>query len=404
MKLFIRLYALQLKQYIKAMPLAILGSILFIALTAAASIGILKYNESPEDTLVKASVAVVATDIDESYMNMGLNMLGKMASTSDYFTFTVMDPDEAEKALSRGKIIAIINFPEGAVEGILDGTNDPVDIRFNDSNPLSSVLLTELTKSGATLLSGAQAGTYTTAKLFYDNDRGSELYGAFNDVDEIGFKLVLKRGALFDDDTSDTKSGNATIAYFLGTAVILVLIFFGLTLAGNIYYDNNAYLILGSSKKGFSIAYYAAKLLSLTTIYYLATSILLVVALKNEYIGSLIGKIDSAKLFLNPLLIALYISAFLSMLMFMMPRSMDGILLIFITSIVLTIASGLLIPVAFMPLIFTRLHGALPFTSLHSYIVSIIGLGDSYIPGIIYTLIFMIIGYLVLKIKIKNAS
>ena len=238
----------------------------------------------------------------------------------------------------------------------------------------------------------------------FAKDQRFKKYGAFNDVDEIGFKLVLKRGALFDDDTSDTKSGNATIAYFLGTAVILVLIFFGLTLAGNIYYDNNAYLILGSSKKGFSIAYYAAKLLSLTTIYYLATSILLVVALKNEYIGSLIGKIDSAKLFLNPLLIALYISAFLSMLMFMMPRSMDGILLIFITSIVLTIASGLLIPVAFMPLIFTRLHGALPFTSLHSYIVSIIGLGDSYIPGIIYTLIFMIIGYLVLKIKIKNAS
>ncbi len=384
--------------------MALIGSLIFIALTAAASFGIFKYYESPEEeSLVKASVAVVATDIDDTYLNMGLNMLGKMASTSDYFSFIIMEPDEAKEALKRGKIIAIIDFPEGAVEGILDGTNDPVDIRFNDSNPLSSVLLTELTKSGATLLSGAQAGTYTTAQLFYANDKGQDLYEAFGDVDEIGFKLVLKRGALFDDD-NDAYSSNGSIIFFIGTAVILVLIFFGLTLAGNIHYDNNAFLILGSSKKGFSLAYYLAKVLSLASVYYVATTLLLVVLFNNSMLEGFIGKVDTARLIIHPLLIALYISAFLTMLMFMMPRSMDGILLIFITSIVLTIASGLLIPASFMPGIFTKLHNLLPFTSLHAYIISIVGQGNGYIYGVIYTFIFAILGFILLRFKIKNAS
>lgn len=404
MKLFTRLYFLQLKQYIKALPLAILGSILFILLTGAASYGIFKYYETPEDNgLVKATVAVVTGDMDDAYLNIGINMLGKMASTSDYFSFTVMDEDDAEKALKKGKIIAIIDFPDGAVESILDGTNDPVNIRFNDSNPLSSVLLTELTKSGATLLSGAQAGTYTTAQLFYDNDMGSKLYDAFNDVDEIGFKLVLKRGSLFDDDGEDS-SANATIAYYLGTAVILVLIFFGLTLAGNIYYDNNAYLMLGKTKRGFEPAYYAAKLLTLTTIYYVSIVVLLLFLFSNDIIGQFIGKVNYTGLFINSLLASLFIASFLTMLMFMMPRSMDGILLIFIASIVLTIASGLLIPTAFMPVTITRLHNILPFTGLHSFIVNIIGLGDINWIGIIYTLVFMIIGFILLKIKIKKAA
>lgn len=401
MKLFIRLYVSQLKQYIKSLPLAILGSCIFILLTAVASFGIFKYYETPEDDgIIKATVGVVTNGMDSQYVSLGLGMLGSMASTSDYFSFKVMESDEANKALDKGKIIAIVNFPEGAVEGILNGTNDPVDIRFNQSNPLSSVLLTELTKSGATLLSGAQAGTYTTAELFYKYDKGSELYNAFNDVDELGFKLVLKRGSLFDSYEDDTT--NTTIAYYMGTAIILVLIFLGLTMAKNVYFDNDAFLSFGRSQKGFELSYFIAKIASLTTVLYVATIILLSIIFRIQALKHYIPHPSMPRLYLVSLLIALFLASYLSMLMFTMPRSMDGILLVFITSIVLIIVSGLLIPLSFLPDALVKLHNQLPLTGLHNYITSIMKLNANYSTGLIYTFLFMVAGFVLLKLRAKR--
>lgn len=389
----------------KALPLALLGSLIFLLLTGAASAGIFKYFHSDEEeALVKATVGVVVRDIDDSYLNMGLTMLGSMSSTSDYFTFKVMDEDDAEKALQKGKIIAVFDFQEGAIDGILYGTNEPIAIRFNESNPLSSVLLTELTRSGATLLSGAQAGTYTTSDIFYICDEYDKVSTAFADVDDINFKFVLKRGSLFDEEDQE-ESGSATIIYYVGTAIILVLLFFGLTLSENIHYDNDAYLLFGKSHRGFEISYLLAKLLSLTTVFYVVSLCLITTIYKLPALDDYIRHISTLQLIFYPLFVALYISTFITMLMFMMPRSMDGILLTFITSIVLTVISGLLIPLAFMPSVFISLHNYLPFTSLHSGIVNIAGLGEGQIfTGFVYIIIFVLISLVLLHKKLRKAS
>lgn len=405
MTLLFRLLLLQLKKYIKALPLALLGSIIFILLTGAASAGIFKYfHSSDDDSLVKATVAVVVNDLDDTYVNMGLKMLGSMSSTSDYFTFKVMESEEAEKALRKNKVIAVFDFPEGAIDGILNGTNDPVSIRFNESNPLSSVLLTELTRSGATLLSGAQAGTYTTADIFYICDEYDKVSTAFGDVDDINFKFVLKRGSLFEEEDTD-ESGNASIIYYMGTAIILVLIFFGLTLSENIYYDADAYLLFGKSHKGFEPAYFFAKLISLTTVIYVVSLILLTILLKIPFLSEFVARLSVTRLVLCPLLIALFISSYITMLMFMMPRSMDGILLTFIISLIFATISGLLIPIAFLPPVFVTIHNFLPFTALHSGIVYITGLSKINILGYLaYILIFITIGLIFLHNRIRKAS
>lgn len=407
MKLLIRLYLTQLKQYIKALPLALLGSLIFILLTGAASVGLFKYFTASEDDgqIVKATVGVVVRDIDDEYLDMGINMLGSMASTSDYFTFKPMEEDEAEKALSKGKIIAIFDFPENAIDGILSGANDPVNIRFNQSNPLSSVLLTELTRSGATLLSGAQAGTYTTADLFYLSENSTDLYNAFVDIDNINFKLVLKRGSLFNDDEDEESSGNATILYYAGTAIILVLVFFGLTLASNIYFDNDSYLFFGKTHKGFEMSYFFSKIMSLSTVYYFISLLLLFTLSQIKALDFIFEDLSVIKLIFTPVFIALFIASMLTMLMYMMPRSMDGILLSFIVAIILTTISGLLIPLAFMPAVFIQIHNYLPFTALHMSIVSIYRLSDGNIlPGIAYIALFLVIGYMLLHNKIKRIS
>lgn len=405
MKLTIRLYLLQLKRYFRALPLALLGSLIFLLLTGAASAGIFKYfHNDDEESIVKATVGVVTGDIDDSYVKLGLNMLGNMSSTSSYFSFEVMEPDKAAKALEKGKIIAVFEFPDGAIDGILNGTNDPITIKFNESNPLSSVLLTELTRSGATLLSAAQAGTYTTADIFYICDEYDNVYTAFGDVDDINFKFVLKRGSLFEEEDRD-ETGNATVLYYIGTAVILVLIFFGLTLSENIHYDNDAYLMFGKSHRGFEASYYFAKLLSLSTIFYIVTVLLLTALVNIPALSTYFKHVSTTNLYLCPIFIAIFIASFITMLMFIMPRGMDGILLTFITSIVLTVISGLLIPLAFMPEAFITLHNYLPFTTLHSSIVSIAGLQKANIlAGLIYICCFIIIGLIMLHNKIRKAS
>lgn len=373
-----RLFKAQTKKYLKTIPVALLSATVFLFLLFTILYSAIKL--MPEDQpVLKASVGLVTNGLDDSTLKWGLRFLGGTESISEHLDFIIVDEDTGLKYLKNGKIIGLIVLPENILEGILYGYNYPATILFNKNNPLSNVILTELTRSGAGLLSGAQSSTYTTSEIYQNLGLTDQLDAAFYDVDIIGLKYALRRQDSFYSEKTDNQDMNTLIIFYIFAAITLLLLITTISFTKDSFYDNDAFLFFGKRQKGFNILYPCGKILSLSFIYFITLLFFKLISLIIFHDEVNIFNIElklnnniSLGLILTLLLISLFLSAFSHMLIFMTDSILDGILLTFITTIILVFISGMIIPVSFMPAIFSSIQLYSPVTALQNALTSVI--------------------------------
>lgn len=373
-----RLFKAQTKKYLKTIPVALLSATVFLFLLFTILYSAIKL--MPEDQpVLKASVGLVTNGLDDSTLKWGLRFLEGTESISEHLDFIIVDEDTGLKYLKNGKIIGLIVLPENILEGILYGYNYPATILFNKNNPLSNVILTELTRSGAGLLSGAQSSTYTTSEIYQNLGLTDQLDAAFYDVDIIGLKYALRRQDSFYSEKTDNQDMNTLIIFYIFAAITLLLLITTISFTKDSFYDNDAFLFLGKRQKGFNILYPCGKILSLSFIYFITLLLFKLISLIIFHDEVNIFNIElklnnniSLGLILTLLLISLFLSAFSHMLIFMTDSILDGILLTFITTIILVFISGMIIPVSFMPAIFSSIQLYSPVTALQNALTSVI--------------------------------
>lgn len=346
-----KLLRLEFKNFIKFLPYIVIGGI--IPLFIIGSVCFYGANNLYKDQpLGVARVAVVTEDIDQSYVDFALNYLDNLDSTSLALEFVEMSASEANEALDRRDIIAVISFNMDQLNGIMYGANIPIDVTFSDSLDITSVILTELTRAGASFLSSAQASTYTLAQIYRSHDAGDYLQEAFNSIDYTNFTYVLQRGRSFSNVNGNYGGTANLLSYYVGNGLMIYILLLGCAFAPRFAAKETAFFERLKLNK---IPVFVTNLISFLCYYIclvLYTSLLIFAISKVDlvYLKGVIGLSFNMRSFLYVLLICLFASAYTTFIYSLSRKTQYCVLLQFIITLIICFISGGFLPRAFMPM------------------------------------------------------
>ncbi|MBO6260740.1 MAG: ABC transporter permease [Lachnospiraceae bacterium] len=410
--MFLNLLKINFKRSLRSLPALFAGGF-FLALliwSCVAAASAVLYRSEP---LIKASVAVVPGDISSRYMDMAIDYISNMSSTSMVLEFEVMDAEDADRALKQGDVIAEMIFPEGMVEGILYGENIPAIIRISESDNLSALFLSELINDGVTLLSSAQAASYTAATVYYSIDAEEYLSDAYDHIDLINFAHVAEREKVFDitmlipgsdeglkvsDDSEDSGiSGARSVAlYYISSGFILFALFWGSCMTGLLKYPSSSFISCLFAKGITAGKYTLAQFITAASVFFF------ILAPVGCIAGvMLLEDISLSALLIYILLLSFFVSAFSVFLHVITKSPSLAVLLQFVLSTAMLLLSGGIIPSAFLPKLIAGFGKLLPAAFLQNSLLGIF-LNINTSPDLrilIWTLVLLIITYAVLKIR-----
>lgn len=403
MQLKQRILLMELKKNIKNLPLVILGSLILLAL-----IGVFAYTASQSvlasEHIVQAKVGVITSDADDPNVLFAMNYINQLESSSIALEFEIMESEKAMLALENEDLLAVLIFPDNIVEGILYGNNIPIQVLFCNDSSLSSVFLTELTKAGASLLSSAQAGTYTTAELYTSFGANDSLNDAFNDIDLMNLSFALYREDLFVTEASTLGGTSSTIIFYISTAILLLLFFIGAAFVPSQRREKNDFYSVLFSQNISTLQYLFLKWLAHVIILFgllLLFGIVLLQLQNMEQVEDLLWISRSPINLLFLFTIAVFLASYHMMVYQIAPDSSMAILFFFVLGSLLVFLGGGIIPSVFFPTALARIASLLPSAQLQNGIIMALSGRFSYpwLPLFGYSLFFFIIGYLIFILR-----
>ena len=410
--MFFNFLKFNFKKSVRTLPALFAGGIflaLLIGSCVAAASAVLYRNEP----LVKASVAVVPGDMNNRYIDMAIDYISNMSSTSMVLEFEIMEADEADRALKQGDVIAEMIFPEGMVEGILYGENIPAIIRISESDNLSALFLSELINDGVTLLSSAQASSYTAAAVYYSIDAEESLSDAYDHIDLINFAHVADRENVFnitmlipgsnegltvsnDPDDAGVSGTKSVALYYMSSGFILFALFWGSCMTGLLKYPSSSYISCLFAKGITTVKYIPALFLTASAIFFV-----ILASAGGIACSTLLESLSVPALIMYFLMLSLFVSAF-SLFLHVITRSPSlAVLLQFVLGTAMLLLSGGIIPSAFLPSGIAGFGRILPTAFLQSSLLGIF-LNISLMPDVrvlIWTVLLLIASCAVLKFR-----
>ncbi|MBR6849656.1 MAG: ABC transporter permease [Lachnospiraceae bacterium] len=343
MRIYLRLFLMELKKNLRMLPFVFLSAVA-AALFLSLFIRLLSNSLYEEGSLARAKVALITNDAEDEYMQLALRYITNMSSTSLALDYEVMEKDKALRALQKHDVIAVMFFPDDVMGGIMWGRNDPIEIRFSDTDALSSVFLSELTRSGALMLSAAQADTYSATDLYYELGAQDSLYDAYNDIDMMNFDYVLSREKLF--------TASETLPVFLSyiaSALLLFLFFSSSAFAPALRMEDRAFTDLLFSGKALSAGYLAVRFLANWLVLSLFSVVCCIAASLVPELPFDISVYADAQTILSLVLISGVLSAFALFLHQASGSAPVSVLLQLTLSVGMLFCSGGILPAAFLP-------------------------------------------------------
>lgn len=220
------LWKLELKQMFRQLPVMLLETVLLTGIFGAIAFGASKilYRDRPA---LQITIAVVEEE-ENPLTDMLLYYVQGMESISELCTFLTVPEEEGISMLREGKAAAMLVLPKGMVEGIMDGSNAPVQVFFPEDAGMESALLRELTDAGVRMLRVAQAeiyGIYDTAKAYGVPEQLSVLE---MDVDQYNLAFALERLALFRVREVSATGKLSLLQYGIASGAVFILLLLGM--------------------------------------------------------------------------------------------------------------------------------------------------------------------------------
>lgn len=340
---FIGYEAKEARRFLKQL---IIGAIVLVVMTGTIAFCAIREMNKQKDP-VSVPVAVV---VDEAtpLVNFALSFISDMESTMGQFTFTIMGESAARLALERGEIAAIMLMPVDLVESIMDGDDRQVHVILSDKNALAAILLEELTASGAKLLACAQSASSTMGDLYRAQDFRSELSDAYDALDAENFRFALSRSAVFERVSASATGSVNVIIYYISTAVLFFLLLFGISFVSFYGKASNHTRHILPQYGIHTGTICVSRFLSMFQ-YSLFLFIGICIAMPFLISKFSIEAGNVFQLLLLAFLLLLSICSFFFFIFELSPNAPAGILLLFLSSIVLMFLSGCFIPTAFLP-------------------------------------------------------
>lgn len=371
-----KLFLLDLKQYIKQLPKMILMSLVLLGLLGSVCFGAVKLLYANEPVL-KASVAILTEDSENVYLNFILQIMQTNENVKEHISFEFMEADTAKAKLNNGEVIAILEFPPNAVEGILNGTNEPIRVIFGKQSDITAIILSEVTTIIGSLLSSAQAGTYTTSRIYTGFDARTLLAEAFSQVDNINFSYVLDRQDLFISTPVSFGTTNSITIYYISALLMALLLFSHSGYSQILHFENNAFFQYCKAYGITTAKHYFLRFLSYTL--YITLCLFLLYLLSIPFSGYLYeqgyGLLPiSFSLQALPVLfiISIFLSSFALITTALSPTPSMCLLFSMILSGLFMYLGGSILPTAFLPKPLRISAVFVPTYELHQVLIHIL--------------------------------
>lgn len=397
MSVLIKCCSVELKKGIKELPYALLGMLVLCLILGTVAFCASKLLYRQED-LSRSDIAVVTEDIEDSYLQFALNLIGNMDSTALTMDFYVMSEQEARSALQKRQIIAILFLPEQLINGILYGTNPPIHVLFATKDALSSVFLTETTLAGARLLSGAQAAIYATGEIYTALGMQDDLSDTYDKINRTNLNYALNREKLFLKDATSLQGTHSTAIYYAAAGILLVMLFITTAFTAMLRRESRDYYQLLFSRNVSSGRYLLAKICSFALVFFLLQILFYLIASSVPALQDMEGLgLRPRNLFRNNCLLfflisSLFLATYANMIFLAAKDVSGGILISYSVSSLMSFCSGCIIPTAFFPASLQKISSYLPAYHLHKELIELLE-GSRItlsVPVLIYPAVFFL--------------
>lgn len=217
------LFKLHGKRYIRLVPTILLETLLFALIV----LGIGAYASKAlygEKTIGEIRVGVVASENEMT--ELLLSFVESMDSMKDTVSFTLLSGEQARSQLKGGDIYAAVILPDGLVEGILSGENIPARILLGNSRGrVETEVFVQLAGAGARLLTTAQAGIYAADRLCREMERLDLIGQSEDDLNQAYLNYALGRSSLLREREVDALNGGSLTDYY-GVSLFLAFLTF----------------------------------------------------------------------------------------------------------------------------------------------------------------------------------
>ena len=229
MRTFLIYLQMECKRTLKSIPYVLTGAIVLVLLAGAIafSAGKLLYGDR---ALGRIKVGVVMPE-DDALAGMAMRMVSSLDSVKSLCDFTYVEAAQGRRQLKDGELLALLEIPDGLVEGIMDGSNVPVTVVLPDNAGLEAAVFKELTEAGSSLLKTAQAGIYAADD--YLNAYGMTVFiaQAERDLNEVFLRYALARERCFSGEEASAAGDVGVAAYYGISAAVGVLLLLGIPAA-----------------------------------------------------------------------------------------------------------------------------------------------------------------------------
>lgn len=401
MTYYFKFFTLECKRFIRVLPYALLGAMVLLFFIGTIAFCASSSLYSAEGFEVR-KVAILSEDRENPYITFGMGIISQMDSTASTLSFEFYEEEDAYRALKDGDVIAILYFPENVVDGILYGSNIPIEVIFPTGNDISSVFLTEITGAFGSMLSSAQAGIYASTDLYYALGMQNELSNAYNTINLTNIRQVLDREDLFVSMQSGLEKEITTMDYYTVSGILFFFLLFGASFAFVMQPESAAFMQFHRSRKKSEFLYLLCRMLS-CFLFYLLWCVLLYFALQIINTAFSLWPHFTFKLSERILCYFLTLSFFMSvynnLVYFTLKDVTSSILALFFLGTGMLLLSGGILPSVFLPEKIRSFGQFLPTAYLHRGLTECFFNGKEYpyLPLILYSLLFLFFTWLLAR-------
>ncbi len=338
---FLTILKIEMKRALKSLPYFLAGAVVLAVLagTIAFSANRMLYGEQSVGS-IQVGVAVPEEDRGAKWI---MSMVSSLESVSSLCEFVYLDEEEGRRQMERGEIYALMLIPDQLLEGIMNGTNEPVTIVFPEQAGLEASIFRELTDAGTEILKTAQAAVYSTDELLGDMGRTSQIPQAESDLNQMYLKYALSRSVYFKTEQVSA-SGDVTTEVFYGiSCAVLAVLLLGIPAAGFLrpfspVMEKKLYL------SGFSRPMRLwARTAVLAFLFALATAVPFFICLGKGFFQSGLASVPVW------LLVCVCASGWVILIYEAGRSTLAGVSILFLSTIVMMFMAGGLIPSVFLP-------------------------------------------------------
>lgn len=401
MKFFFRYLALEGKKSLIAARKSIVKFIVMLLLIAG---GVLAVSLVMSDAGVfqTAEIGVVIPE-DENQTKMVAQFISNMDSVKSVCHFQYLDQKSALDALDAGSLDAVISLPEQFYEDVDSGKNTPATIYFPENAPLNTRVFGELVTDGVSLLRTAEAGVYAaydTAGIYraeLTNDQIGDVISDFYIYEAFDRTLVFQKSVYSSLGKADLYQ------YYFSAGVLILLLMLGVN-QSHLYQRQsraveNKIRIYGIREGKNALI----KLLLMTIPLWLAGTIIYVAgcAVSKQYHLSFLW--FDREVLAGTLLLAAVIAAYFHLVYTISGESTRGTVVLLAVNMLQVIASGVVIPTAYLPKLFEKIAAFFPLTFWDNYYLKLLFFGtDASDTKQLFLMLFGFLGVSVIWAKVSS--